>query len=178
MLLAEKLAAVISCTMASPNILAACIHPYSTIRKNNHGHEHAIVEYKKFLIELVNKETCFNLNISKIALSKCTCLHDLREDEERLGYAAEHMWYFGNLTNDNQHQLVSQWIRYKDKIEKKRPFKLPVRRCDNGPPCDALETAYPICKLALQTITQFGTGKFRTAFYSATCSSLPQSMTS
>jgi hypothetical protein len=61
------------------------------------------MEYNKFLIDLVNTETCFNMNIGKHARTECCCLHDLREgeDQERLPYAAKHMWHFFNLAGVN-----------------------------------------------------------------------------
>mgnify|MGYP000750976887 CR=1 FL=1 len=89
----------ISGTMLSPNILVACKHPYLLIRKNKLNRQHALVEYNQFLTELVNNECCVNINVSKSTPTKCCCLHDLRggEGQERLAYAAEHMWYFHNL---------------------------------------------------------------------------------
>jgi hypothetical protein len=71
------------------------------------------------------------------------------------------MWHFFNLTGVNQHQLVTQWIRLKDKTDKKRPYQLPVQWFENVPPSNALTTTYPICKNALQLITQFGSNKFK-----------------
>jgi hypothetical protein len=49
----------------------------------------------------------------------------------------------------------------KDKTDKKRPYQLPVLGFDNVPPSNALTTTYPICKNALQSITQFGRDKFK-----------------
>jgi hypothetical protein len=151
--------------MSTPNVLVACKHPYAVIRQNKLDREHALVAYNKFLTDLVSKDACFNLNVGKHALTKCCCLHDLRggEDQERLAYAAEHMWHFHNLNGANQHRLVTQWIRLKDKTNKKRPYQLPVRGRQNEPPSDALQTTYPICKNALQSITQFGRNKFKTS---------------
>ena len=61
----KKNASSISVTMSTPNILVACKHPYLVIRKNKLDPEHALVEYNKLLIDLVNTTTCFNLNIGK-----------------------------------------------------------------------------------------------------------------
>jgi hypothetical protein len=118
----KKPAFAISVTMSTPNILVACKHPYLVIRKNKLDPEHALVEYNKLLIDLVNTATCFNLNIGKHGTrTKCCCLHDLQggEDQERLTYAAEHMWHCFNLTGVNQHWLVTQWICLQDKTNKK-----------------------------------------------------------
>jgi hypothetical protein len=42
-----------------------------------------------------------------------------RQGPGTVAYAAEHMWHFHNLNAINQHQLVTQWIRLKDKTDKK-----------------------------------------------------------
>jgi hypothetical protein len=161
--------------MSTPNVLVACKHPYLVVRKNKLDRELALIKYNKFLIDLVNKESCYNLNIGKHARTKCCCLHNLRggEDHERLPYAAEHMWHFNSLTGFNQHQLVTQWIRLKDKTDKKRPYQLPVQGLENVPPSDALTTSYPICKNALQSITQFGRDKFKASSKTALTNVVP-----
>ncbi len=123
----KKTALSISGTMVSPNILVACKHPCGTIRKNNLGREPALVHCNKFLTDLVSNETCFVMNVGRNTRSKCSCLHDLREDQERLASAAEHMWHFHNLNRVNQHQLVTQWIHlFEDQTNKKGPHRLPV----------------------------------------------------
>jgi hypothetical protein len=73
------------------------------------------------------------------------------------------MRHFHNLNAVNQHHLLTQWIRFKETTNKKRPYQLPVWDGQNLPPSDALKTTYPICKNALQSITQFGRTKFRTS---------------
>jgi hypothetical protein len=49
------------------------------------------------------------------------------------------------------------------KTNKKQLYQLPVRGGQNLPPSDALTTTYPICKIALQSMTQFGRDKFWTS---------------
>ena len=106
--------------MSSPNVLVACKHPYSVIRKNKLDRQHALVEYNKFLNDLVNtKAMCFNLNRGKHAHTRCCCLHYLRggTDQERLAFAAEHMWHFHNLNVVNQHSSTCDAVGNTESVQ-------------------------------------------------------------
>jgi hypothetical protein len=61
----------------------------------------------------------------------------------------------------------------KYKTDKKRPYQLPVWGFENVPPSNALTMTYPICKNALQSITQFGRDKFKASTQRAQMNVVP-----
>jgi hypothetical protein len=155
--------------MSGPNTLLASKHPSVLVKKSKLNRQPALAQYHDFLCDLIDRESCPNLNISHNSRSSCTCLHGLRgdNDKERLPYATEHMWYFHNLKYNVRDQMVTQWIRSKMTndmtSDNKRPYQLPVRGRveDDETPIDALTTSYPIFRNALQKILGCGRRKFQ-----------------